>query len=107
MLELNAADIINDKAEVLKPDMLGNITVLADYDPSEFGGTIVYNNQEIILSEMNAADRFITVMDIIKEKSGEKITVLPSLKYDKFSQNDYNDVVTALVGEGYSSYSVR
>lgn len=107
MLKLNAADIINDKAEVLKPDMLGDITVLADYDPTELSGTVVYNNQEIVLSEMSAADRFITVMDIIKEKTGGNITVIPSLKYDKFSQNDYNDVITALVGEGYSSYSVR
>lgn len=107
MLELSAADILNDKAEVFKPDMLGEITVLADYDPAELSGTVVYNNQEIVLSEMSAADRFITVMDIIKEKSGGNITILPSLKYNEFSQNDFNDVVTALVGEGYSSYVVR
>lgn len=107
MLELNAADILNDKAEVFKPDMLGGVTILAEYNPSELNGTVVYNNQEIVLSEMTAADRFITVMDIIKEKSGGNITVLPSLKYSEFSQNDFNDVVTALVGEGYSSYVVR
>lgn len=107
MLEVNASDIINDKAEVFKPDMLADTVILVDYTPSELNGTVVYNGQEIVLSEMNAADRFITVMNIIKEKSGGNMTILPSLKYSEFNQNEYNDVVTALVGERYSSYVVR
>ena len=107
MLDLSAADILKGEAEIFKPDELGEITVMLSYDPAELNETIVYNNREIVLSDMSAAEKFKAVMEIVKAEAGDSITIIPCMNYGQFNQTDYNDTIDELIKEQYTSYAVK
>ena len=107
MLKLNAADIINDTAEVFRPDELTDVKLLVEYIPSELNGTVVYEDNVIVLSDLSAADKFSAVFNIISSKAGDNIKIIPEIKYSSFNHSDYNDVIAELVSENYESYIVE
>lgn len=107
MLKLNAADIINDTAEVFRPDELTDVKLLVEYIPSELNGTVVFENNEIVLSDLPAADKFAAVFNIISSKAGDNIKIVPEIKYSSFNQSDYSDVIAELISENYESYIVE
>ena len=51
-IRTNAADIIYGRAEIFKPSELSGYTLLIDFDPAEFTESVVYNNNEIVFSEL-------------------------------------------------------
>lgn len=107
LLKVNAADIISDTAEVLKPDELAGVQLLVEYIPSELNGTVVFEGNEIVLSDLSAADKFAAVFDIVSSKAGDNIKIIPEIKYSSFNQSDYSDVIAELISENYESYIVE
>lgn len=107
MLELDAADIINGTCEAFKPNVLTDMTLIIDYVPSEFENTIIYNGQEIVLSDMTAKQRFAQVFAIISAQSGDSIKIIPSLQHSDFNQADYSEIISEIINEGFNSYIVK
>lgn len=107
MFELDAADIINGTCEAFKPNELADMTLIIDYVPSEFDNTIVYNGQEIVLSDMTAKQRFSQVFTIISSQAGDSIKIIPSLKHSDFNQADYSEIISEIINEGFNSYIVK
>lgn len=107
MLGLNAADIIYNRAEVYKPEQLGQTTILVEFSPLDFNESIVYNNQEIVVSELSASEKFKTVFGIISERSGENITIIPVILRNDMNQGEYSDTIQELISEKYESYVVK
>lgn len=107
MLEINAADILYGRAEVYKPEQLGQITLLVEYSPSDFNESVIYNNQEIVVSELSASERFKTVFGIISASSGENITIIPVISRNNMNQVEYSDTIQELISEKYDSYAVK
>lgn len=107
MLELNAADILYGRAEVYKPEQLGKTTLLVEFSPTDFNGSVVYENQEIVISELSAPEKFKTVFGIISEKSGENITIIPVVSRNDMTQVEYSDTIQELISEKYDSYAVK
>lgn len=107
MLEVNAADILYGRAEVYKPEQLGKATLLVEFSPSDFIESFVYNNQEIVVSELSAQEKFKTVFGIISAKSGEHITIIPVISRNDMNQVEYSDTIQELISENYDSYAVK
>lgn len=107
MLEINAADVLYGRAEVYKPEQLGQITLLVEYSPSDFNESVIYNNQEIVVSELSASERFKTVFGIISASSGENITIIPVISRNNMNQVEYSDTIQELISEKYDSYAVK
>ena len=107
MFELDAADIINGTCEAFKPNELADMTLIIDYVPSEFENTIVYNGQEIVLSDMTAGQRFSQLFTIISAQAGDSIKIIPSLKHSDFNQADYSEIISEIINEGFNSYIVK
>lgn len=107
MLEVNAADILYGRAEVYKPEQLGKATLFVEFSPSDFNESFVYNNQEIVVSELSAQEKFKTVFGIISAKSGENITIIPVISRNDMNQVEYSDTIQELISENYDSYAVK
>lgn len=107
MLKISAADILNGDAEVFKPQQLGDMTLIIDYSPAEIANTVIYNNTEVVISDLSAAEKVKTVFNIISEEAGENIVIIPMISHSEINQADYNEVIEELISEGYNSYIVK
>ncbi len=107
MLEINVSSVINGTEEVFKPDSLEGVTLMVEYSPEELKNTIVYNNREIVLSELTAADKFAAVFGIISEKAGPGTEIVPLIRRDDYNQADFSDIISTIIRLNYKSYIVQ
>ena len=107
MHTLDANDIISNTEEAFKPELLAEKKLLIEYSSTKFKNTIVYNNSEIILSDLSEYEKFRTIWTIIKEKSGDNIELIPLIVRSEYNQADYDAIITELISLGYKSYIVR
>ena len=102
----SAADIIAGTAEVFKPSELSSEMIAVTYSPSEFGGTMIINGQELALSDLTVYETAETVFGEIKRLAGEGKIIVPAVKQSDFSQSDFNDVISAAISLGLDSYII-
>lgn len=108
ILTVNAADIINGREEVFAPHLLDeNYPVIVEFLTDEFNTTIVYNNQEIVLSDLSDSEKFDVILTIIKELSANKLKLIPSIRHNDYDQAEFDKIITILINEGYSAYIVQ
>lgn len=106
-IKADASDIIYDKCEFFRADTLKDRTVLINYEPSKIIDRVVYKNNEISLNELNGDVKFKTVFEIINDKCGNGAVVIPLISENGLGHAEYDALVTELINEGFTSYSVR
>ncbi|MCL2054560.1 MAG: putative glycoside hydrolase [Oscillospiraceae bacterium] len=106
MLHISAADIITGGSEIFKPDSLEGATALIYYAPESFVKTFVDGNQEIVLSDMNISDSTTVVFNVISQKAGDKLALIPHVDSTGMNQEDFSDAITSLIALGYDSYVI-
>lgn len=107
IIQISAADIINGNSEIFKPDLLVGSDILVYYSSIDFGKTIVIDNQEIVLTDMNAFDKTTLIFKEIKKIAGENIKIIPYISNNNMNQSDYNDTLTALIELEFDSYIIK
>lgn len=106
-IKADASDIIYDKCEFFRVDTLKDKTVLINYEPSKIIDRVVYKNNEISLNELNGDVKFKTVFEIISDKCGNGAVVIPLISENGLGHAEYDALVTELINEGFTSYSVK
>lgn len=106
-IRINAADIIYGRAEIFKPSELSGYTLLIDFDPAEFTDSVVYNNNEIVFSELDSSSKFKTAFEIIKGQSGTEISIIPIITESGSNHADYDSLIAEIIGEDFESYFVK
>lgn len=106
-IRTNAADIIYGRAEIFKPSELSGNTLLIDFDPAEFSESVVYNNNEIVFSELDSSSKFKTAFEIIKGQCGTEISVIPVITESGSNHADYDSLIAEIIGEDFESYFVK
>lgn len=106
-IRTNAADIIYGRAEIFKPSELSGYTLLIDFDPAEFTESVVYNNNEIVFSELDSSSKFKTAFDIIKGQCGTDISIIPVITESGSNHADYDSLIAEIIGEDFESYFVK
>ncbi len=106
-IRTNAADIIYGRAEIFKPSELSGYTLLIDFDPAEFTESVVYNNNEIVFSELDSSSKFKTAFEIIKGQCGTEISVIPVITESGSNHADYDSLIAEIIGEDFESYFVK
>lgn len=106
-IRTNAADIIYGRAEIFKPSELSGNTLLIDFDPAEFSESVVYNNNEIVFSELESSSKFKTAFEIIKGQCGTEISVIPVITESGSNHADYDSLIAEIIGEDFESYFVK
>ena len=106
-IRTNAADIIYGRAEIFKPSELSGYTLLIDFDPAEFTDSVVYNNNEIVFSELDPSSKFKTAFEIIKGQCGTDITVIPVITESGSNHADYDSLIAEIINEDFESYFVK
>ena len=106
-IRTNAADIIYGRAEIFKPSELSGYTLLIDFDPAEFTDSVVYNNNEIVFSELDSSSKFKTAFEIIKGQSGNEISIIPIITESGSNHADYDSLIAEIIGEDFESYFVK
>ena len=106
-IRTNAADIIYGRAEIFKPGELSGYTLLIDFDPAEFSESVVYNNNEIVFSELDSSSKFKTAFEIIKGQCGTEISVIPVITESGSNHADYDSLIAEIIGEDFESYFVK
>lgn len=106
-IRTNAADIIYGRAEIFKPSELSGYTLLIDFDPAEFTESVVYNNNEIVFSELDSSSKFKTAFEIIKGQCGTDISVIPVITESGSNHADYDSLIAEIIGEDFESYFVK
>ncbi len=108
IIQVSAIDIINNKAEVFKPDLLNGSIFSVYYSPQDFNGIVVIDNTETVLSDLSAYDKTILIFDEIRMKSGGNVEIIPYIDNGgMINQSDLNDTLTALISLGYESYIIK
>ena len=103
----DADDIIDNTEEEFKPEHLTEKKLLIEYSSAKIGNTVVYNNSEIILSDLSEYEKFKTIWTIIKEKAGTEIELIPLIVRSEYNPADYDAIITELISQGHKSYIVR
>lgn len=106
-IRTNAADIIYGRAEIFNPSELSGYTLLIDFDPAEFTESVVYNNNEIVFSELNSSGKFKTAFEIIKGQCGTDISVIPVITESGSNHADYDSLIAEIINEDFESYFVK
>ena len=106
-IRTNAADIIYGRAEIFKSSELSGYTLLIDFDPAEFTESVVYNNNEIVFSELDSSSKFKTAFEIIKGQCGTEISVIPVITESGSNHADYDSLIAEIIGEDFESYFVK
>ena len=106
-IRTNAADIIYGRTEIFKPSELSGYTLLIDFDPAEFTESVVYNNNEIVFSELDSSGKFKTAFEIIKGQCGTDITVIPVITESGSNHADYDSLIAEIINEDFESYFVK
>ena len=106
-IRTNAADIIYGRAEIFKPSELSGYTLLIDFDPAEFTDSVVYNNNEIVFSELDPSSKFKTAFEIIKGQCGTDISVIPVITESGSNHADYDSLIAEIINEDFESYFVK
>lgn len=106
-IKADASDIIYDKCEFFKAEVLNDKTLLINYEPSKITDSVVYKNNEISLSELSGDVKFRTVFEIINDKCGDDSVVIPLISENGLSHVEYDALVSELINEGFASYSVK
>lgn len=106
-IRTNAADIIYGRAEIFKPSELSGYTLLIDFDPAEFTESVVYNNNEIVFSELDSSSKFKTAFEIIKGQCGTEISVIPVITESGSNHADYDSLIAEIINENFESYFVK
>lgn len=106
-IRTNAADIIYGGAEIFKPSELSGYTLLIDFDPAEFTESVVYNNNEIVFSELDSSSKFKTAFEIIKGQCGTEISVIPVITESGSNHADYDSLIAEIINENFESYFVK
>lgn len=107
VLQISANEILTDSSEIFKPEELGNMKIMVEYDPENISNSIVYDGQEVVFTDMTAAEKASAVFGIISGKSGAKIKVVPCINHTNLNQTDFNEVLTTVISLGYESYVVE
>ena len=106
-IRTNAADVIYGRAEIFKPSELSGYTLLIDFDPAEFTDSVVYNNNEIVFSELDPSGKFKTAFEIIKGQCGTEISVIPVITESGSNHADYDSLIAEIINEDFESYFVK
>lgn len=106
-IRTNAADIIYGRAEIFKPSELSGYTLLIDFDPAEFTDSVVYNNNEIVFSELDPSGKFKTAFEIIKGQCKTEISVIPVITESGSNHADYDSLIAEIINEDFESYFVK
>lgn len=106
-IRTNAANIIYGRAEIFKPSELSGYTLLIDFDPAEFTESVVYNNNEIVFSELDSSSKFKTAFEIIKGQCGTEISVIPVITESGSNHADYDSLIAEIINENFESYFVK
>lgn len=106
-VKADASDIIYDKCEFFKADVVKDKTVMINYDSSKIINSVVYKNKETIFSELDGEVKFRAVFEIIKDKCGGDTVIIPQISENGLSHVEYDALVAELIDEGFVSYSVK
>lgn len=106
-IRIDAADIVYGTAEIFKPSELSGYTLLVDFDPTEFAESVVYNNDEVVFSELDSSSKFKTAFEIIKGQCGSEVSIIPVITESGTNHADYDSLISEIVNEEYESYFVR
>lgn len=106
-IRTNAADIIYGRAEIFKPSELSGYTLLIDFDPAEFTDSVVYNNNEIVFSELDPSGKFKTAFEIIKGQCKTEISAIPVITESGSNHADYDSLIAEIINEDFESYFVK
>lgn len=106
-IKADASDIIYDKCEFFRTDILKDKTILINYEPSKIIDRVVYKNNEISFNELNNDVKFKTVFEIINDKCGNVAVVIPLISENGLGHAEYDALVTELINEGFTSYLVK
>ena len=105
---VNAADVLNGKEEVFKPEILKEgMPVIVEFFPDELGNTVIYDNKEIVLSDMTDSEKFDVVFSIINELENGRLNLMPMIRHNDYDQVEFDKIITILINEDYVSYIVQ
>ena len=105
---INAADVLNGKEEVFKPELLSEGTsVIVEFSPDELSNTVIFDNQEIVLSDMTDSEKFDVVFSILNELEKDRLQLIPMIRHNDYDQAEFDKIITILINEDYVSYVVQ
>jgi hypothetical protein len=103
MLMLSAESVVAGTAEILHPDLLGEIDAVIQYNTSSFPPAIIINGNETILTDMTPEARIRFMLEKCREKTGD-MTLYPYFTGSMAAE--ISDAVDIAVEIGYNSYFV-
>ena len=108
IISVNAANVLNGSDEVFKPERLREGTpVIVEFFPEELGNTVIYDNQEIVLSDMSDSEKFDVVFSILNELEKDRLELIPLIRHKDYDQAEFDKIITILINEDYVSYIVQ
>lgn len=105
-LRISAGDILKGTAEVFKPSELTVKIICVEYFPNDIEKTALINGKETDLSALTAKDKAQTVLGEVKRLAGGDVKIIPVIRQNDFSQEDFNEVISALIDGGCDSYVI-
>ncbi len=105
MLRITANSVIKGYSELFHPEELEGCTVMIDYSENNISRTMISNDEEIILDDLDEHDKVSAVFAEVTERCGELDTV-PMLERESMSADDFSEAVSALTEAGYNKYYV-
>ncbi len=103
-LKLDADKIIANTEEIFKPAELGEVNLIVEYESGDYNETVVYNKMPIELPTDDEVEKFAKIIEIVDELSGNRIKIIPSIRYSGFSNDDHNEIINSILNTGYDSY---
>ena len=81
--------------------------VIVEFFPDELGNTVIYDNKEIVLSDMTDSEKFDVVFSIINELENGRLNLMPMIRHNDYDQVEFDKIITILINEDYVSYIVQ
>jgi hypothetical protein len=106
IIRVSAEEIVGGVAELFRAELPQGSALLVYYAPHGFPKTVVYDNQEIVLSDMTMTDSTTAVFNIIAQKANGRFELIPYVDSAGLNQSDFNDVITAIIAADYGSYVI-
>lgn len=106
MVEVSASKVIAGTEEVYKPSELSVDMIIVNVNFSEFGNTLTYGGNEVVISGMSLHDKTKAIMEGVKSTGGDAVIVPKISSSDLLNTGDAREAVTALVDMGYTMYII-
>lgn len=105
MLRITANSVIKGYSELFHPDELEGCSIIIDYSEDNIGRTMVVNDDEVILDDMEMYEKISAVYGAVASRC-ENMSTAVMLDRESMSADEFDEAVKAVTALGYDRYYI-